>query len=166
MSFENRLFVPNDVLKHIFSYIKSFKNVFLHIRPVCRRWRKVVVEMMHTNNEQWMLPWLRSMCQFLAYKRAFYYGSKGAYSLLSNYLSRTTIETNGFNMNKGYARTCRCGLIMVFCKDKHEVSCTNLSCCFKQQFALTFDMCLCKNDVHLNEIHVDAFFEELKMKIV
>lgn len=182
--FENRLIIPNDILKLIFSHIASFRKVFMHIRPVCRRWRKVVVEMMHTNNnEQWMLPWLRSLCKLLSFKRRERCGlcvtSMGAYSLLSNYESRTTMETNGFNMNTGYARHCRCGSIMVFCacsKCKQitckcsiwsrpstlEVTCTDLACCFKQQFALTFDMCLCRNDMHQNEMHVDAFFEQMK----
>lgn len=166
MSFENHLIIPNDILKLILSNITSFRHVFRRIRLVCRRWRKVVVEMMHTNNEKWMLPWMLYMCKFLAHKRrvsSLILGSfpQDAYNLLSNYLSRTTIETNGFNMNTGYARKCRCGLIMVFCKSKNEVSCTNVACCFKQQFALTFNMCLCKNDLHVNQMHADAFFEEL-----
>lgn len=172
--FENRLIIPNDILKLIFSHITSFRKVFLLIRPMCRRWRKAVVEMMHTNNEQWMLPWLRSLCEILACKRRLrrdLYGTpEGAYYILKNYAARTTMETNGFNMNTGYARKCRCGLIMVFCKSNKniwsrpstlEVTCTDLACCFKQQFALTFDMCLCRNDIH-RDMHVDEFFEEIK----
>lgn len=184
--FENRLIIPNDILKLIFSHIASFQKVYLHIRPVCRRWRRVVVEMMHTNREQWLLPWLRSLCDFLCITklahRNFCGGtSESSYNVLCNYLARTATETNGFNMNTGYARKCRCGLIMVFsacpvCKQIKckcniwsrlsttlEVTCTNLACCFKQQFALTFGMCLCRNDVHWkNVMHVDEFFEKLK----
>ncbi|MBX9637237.1 MAG: hypothetical protein K2Q45_06770 [Nitrosomonas sp.] len=175
LSFENRYVVPKDVLKEIFSYI-SFEQCFFRLRLVCTFWKRTVVEMMHTKpNNRWLKELCSEWVQRKREKNAFFHYDESCYGLYNNYMYQSDLSVMG--------RLCRCGSPMFFskCKEcnfincvcyvkkKNEVTCISIQCCFKQQFGLTFDLCLCKVDPCFSGkpkiMHVDAFFASLFLSI-